>query len=246
LAFESFDKIIVSIMAKKIASGATHVILDVPVGATMKIQHFKDAEVIARKFTYLAKKFKMKVTVDISEIRQNAGRGIGPVLEARDAFQVLEQQPERALALEAKALRLAGKLLSLCFADTPKKEQMDGEEQAREILVSGKALAKMREIIKAQGGDPQVTSADLTPGKEIYEVHAPKKGMIMGINNQQITVICRILGCPTDKKAGIYMNRKLEEHVDKGDILCTLYSTDKWRLKEAAETLKLVHVYSVD
>lgn len=246
LAFESFDKIIVSIMAKKIASGATHIVLDIPVGTTMKIQHFKDAEIIARKFTYLAKKFKMKVAIDISEIRQNAGRGIGPVLEARDALQVLEQQPERALALEAKALRLAGKLLSLCFADTPKKKHMDGEAEAREILVSGKALTKMREIIKAQGGDPHVTSADMTPGKEIYEVRASRKGMIMAVNNQQITVICRILGCPTDKKAGLYMNRKLEERVDRGDILCTLYSSDKWRLKEAVETLKLAPVYRVD
>src|SRR5690348_7288210 len=57
LAFESFDKILVSIMAKKVASGATHLVLDIPVGPTMKIQHFKDAEIIERKFTFLAKKF---------------------------------------------------------------------------------------------------------------------------------------------------------------------------------------------
>jgi len=55
LAFESFDKIIVSIMAKKVASGTTHLVLDVPVGPTMKIQHEKDGELIARKFTFLAK-----------------------------------------------------------------------------------------------------------------------------------------------------------------------------------------------
>jgi putative thymidine phosphorylase len=148
LAFESFDKIIVSIMAKKVASGATHLILDIPVGPTMKIQHFKDAEVIARKFTFLAKRFGIHVAVDSSEIRQNAGRGIGPVLEARDVLQVLEQDSERPLALEAKALRLAGKLLDLCFADSAEKSHLIGEDVARELLVSGKALEKMRQIIR--------------------------------------------------------------------------------------------------
>ena len=246
LAFESYDKIIVSVMAKKVASGANHLVLDLPVGPTMKIRHFKDAEIMAKKFNMLGKRFKIKITIDINETRQNAGRGVGPVLEARDVFQVLEQTPERPLALEAKALRLSGKLLSLCFADTPGKKNLDGEEVAREILTSGKALAKMREIIKAQGGDPAVVSSKLTPGREVYKLRAPKKGMITTMNNQQITVISRILGCPTDKKAGMYLNRKLEERVDKGDILATIYSSDKWRLKEAAETLKTMPVYTIE
>ena len=245
LAFESYDKVIVSVMAKKVASGANHVVIDIPVGPTMKIQHFKDAEIIAKKFSFLAKRFKMKMVFDINETRQNAGRGIGPVLEARDVFQVLEQAPERPLALEAKALRLAGKLLSLCFADSKGKKSLDGEEVAREMLTSGKALAKMREIIKVQGGDPDVVSSSLIPGKEKFELKSPRKGMITAINNQQLSVICRILGCPTDKKSGMYLNRKLEETVDKSDILATLYSSDKWRLKEAVETLKNIQVYTV-
>jgi AMP phosphorylase len=158
---------------------------------------------------------------------------------------VLEQAPERPLALEAKALRLAGKLLSLCYADVRGKSKLDGEEEAKRILVSGKALTKMRQIIEAQGGNPNIASHKLTPGDEVYEMKARKKGMIAAINNQQITVICRVLGCPTDKKAGMYLNRKLEEHVDKGDILATIYSSDKWRLKEAVETLKTTPIYTV-
>lgn len=246
LAFESFDKIIVSIMAKKVASGATHVVFDIPVGPTMKIEHFKDAEIIARKFTFLANKFGIKVVTDINETRQNAGRGVGPVLEVRDVFSVLEQEKDRPLALEAKALRLAGKLLSLCFADTKGKEDVNGEELARDILVSGKAMEKMREIIKTQGGNPDVDMRHLKPGKYQYEVKSPRSGRVFRIDNRQITVVCRILGCPTDKRAGMYLNRKLEETVDKGDILYTLYSTDQWRLKEAVETLKNVSVYTVE
>lgn len=246
LAFESFDKIIVSIMAKKVASGATHLVLDIPVGRTMKIQHFRDAEIIAKKFTYLAKKFGIHVTADASEIRQSAGRGIGPVLEARDVLEVLEQHPDRPLALEARALRLAGKLLNLCFADTPGKKHLNGEDAAREILVSGRALAKMREIIAAQGGNSDVQSVDLQPASHKHEVRAKKHGRVHGIDNKEITTICRILGNPDDKKAGMYLNRKLDEVVDKNDILYTLYSSDAWKLKEAVETLKNVPIYSIE
>lgn len=246
LAFESFDKIIVSIMAKKVAAGANHLILDLPVGPTMKIQHFKDAEILARKFTYLAKKFNIKVVIDSAEIRENAGRGIGPVLEVRDVFQILEQHKDRPLALEEKAIRLAGKLLNLCFADTPGKKDLVGEDVARELLVSGKALLKMKEIIKVQGGDPSVTSKGLRPGIYAHEIKSGRRGHIHAIDNKQITVICRILGCPTDKKAGMYLNRKLEGTVDRNDILCTLYSSDKWRLTEAVETMKNVPVYKIE
>ncbi len=246
LAFESFDKIIVSIMAKKVASGATHVVLDIPVGPTMKIEHFKDAEVIARKFTFLADKFGMKVVLDINEALENAGRGVGPVLEVRDVFSVLQQKKDRPLALEAKALRLTGKLLSLCFSDKKGKEHMNGEELAREILSSGKAMAKMREIIQCQGGDPDVDMQKLPPGKFRYEWKSMRSGRVSHINNREITIICRILGCPTDKRAGMYLNRKLEETVDKGDILYTLYSSDRWRLKEAEETIKNMPAYRVE
>lgn len=245
LAFESFDKIIVSIMAKKVASASTHLVLDIPVGPTMKISHFKDADVIVKKFTFLAKKFGIKVVFDVNEALESAGRGVGPVLEARDVFHVLEQSPERSVALESKALRLAGKLLSLCFSESVKKKGASGEEVAKEMLVSGKALKKMREIIKTQGGDGDVESRKLMPGKERFEVKASRKGRVSSIHNKQITVICRILGCPTDKKAGMYLNRKLEESVDKGDILTTLYSSDKWRLKEAAETIKNIPIFSI-
>jgi len=245
LAFESFDKVIVAVMAKKIASGATNVIIDIPVGPTMKVTHFKDAQIIADKFQYLAKKFDITLVADINETRQNAGRGVGPVLEARDVFQILERKKDRPLALESKALRLAGKLIDSCYAHTKTKEMLSGEEVAREILYSGKALLKMKEIITAQGGDPDIDSDHLEPGQYKSGIVASKRGVVSGIDNKRISVIGRILGCPTDKKAGLYLDRKLEEHVDKGDILCTLYSTDKWRLTEAVETVKTMPIYSV-
>lgn len=244
LAYESFDKIIVSIMAKKIASGSTHLVLDVPVGKTMKVQHEKDAEIIKRKFKLLADRFGIKVHVDINAIRQNAGRGIGPALEVKDILEVLEQHPNRSIALEDKAVRLAGELLDLCLKQSH-KSSISGEVLARSMLTSGKALEKLREIIHAQGGNPDVSSKKIHDAKYSYEMLSHTRGSVHVIENHQITTICRILGCPHDKKAGMYLNRKLDEQVDKNDILCTLYSSNQWRLKEAIETLKHVQVYTI-
>lgn len=246
LAFESFDKIIVSIMAKKIASGATHLVLDIPVGPTLKIRHFKDAEIVANKFTMLAEKFKIKISADVNQILEPAGHGVGPALEAQDVLKVLEQRPDRPFVLEAKTLRLAGKLLNLCMNDTSKKYKANGEDLAREILSSGKAIAKMREIIKLQGGNPDVSFDDIRLGQFKYEVPSPHKGTVTSFNNHDLTIVAKILGCPGDKQAGIYLERRIDEHVDKNDIICVLYSSDKWRLEEAKETLKHVPIYKIE
>lgn len=246
LAFESFDKIIVSIMAKKVASGATHIVFDIPVGPTMKIKHFKDAEVIAKKFTSLASKLHKKIVIDINETREPAGRGVGPVLESRDVLRVLEQDIERPLALEAKALRLSAKLLDLCFEDLDKKKVGMGEAIASEILKSGKALTKMKEIIKAQHGNPHVTSHSLKLARYKKEILSIKRGRISAVDNYKISVISKILGSPEDKGAGIYLEKRLEEKMDKGDILLTLYSNDQWRLKEAVETLVHMPIYKIE
>lgn len=246
LAFESFDKIIISVMAKKVASGATHVVIDIPVGPTVKIKHFADAEVIGKKFIFLGKRFGIKISLDINHTLEPAGRGVGPTLEARDVLRVLEQKKNRPLALERKALRLSGKLLDLCFADMKRKKPGSGEEIAQEILSSGQALQKMRQIIQVQGGNLDVSSESLRLGKWKFEVKSKKKGRIVGVDNHQITVVCRILGTPTDKQAGIFLEKRLEEEIDKGDILFIMYSSDKWRLEEAKETLKTLPIYKIE
>ena len=245
LSFESFDKVIISIMAKKIASGATHLVLDIPVGLTLKIRHFKDAELISKKFQLLADKFHIKLAVDINQILEPAGHSVGPALEAIDVLKVLEQKSDRPLVLEAKTLRLAGKLLDLCL-DSKNKEKISGEDLARQILQSGQALKKMREIIKHQGGDADISIADIEIGKFKYEYKSRKKGSITAFNNKDLTIIAKILGCPSDKKAGIFLERRVDEHVDKNDILCILYSSNKWFLEEAKETLKNIPIYSIE
>lgn len=244
LMFESFDKIIISVMAKKIACGAKNVIIDIPIGETMKIKHLEDAQIIAEKFKWLAKKFEMKIKVDIHPMEEPAGKGTGPVLEAKDALLVLEQHLRRPKDLEEAALKLAGGLLDLCWEKT-KKEGL-GEKVARETLRSGAALKKMKEIIKAQGGRKEVKSDDLKPGKEKWEVKSEKGGRIEKVDNRNINILCRILGTPVSKKAGIYLEKKLGDEIKKREVLFTMYSENKYDLKEAKESLENLPLYKIE
>lgn len=246
LAFESYDKVIVSIMAKQIAAGVNRLVLDVPYGKTMKIEERSDAEAIAKKFSMLAGRFGIHAFPYVNETTQNAGRGAGAALEARDVLSVLEQTVDRPQPLEDKAVKLAGILIDLCLSNEYNSEKKQGETIAHDLLVSGKAREKFLEIVKSQGGNPDVSSSSIVVGDKIFEYKASQKGIVKAIHNQQVAAICRILGCPMDKKAGLVLTHKLDEQVDKDDILCTLYATDDWKLKEAVETLKHVPIFTVE
>lgn len=246
LAIESFDKIIVSVMAKKVAVGSTYVVIDIPWGPFMKVRHKKDSHLVAKKFHFLAEKFKLKLTVEINHTLQPGGYGVGPVLETDDVLAVLERAADRPRKLEQRALGLAEKLLELCYKDSPGKQKIDGYKKALELLDSGKALDKLREIVQAQGGDPDFSRDKLRFGEHRYELKAKKSGKISAIDTKKINAVARILGSPEDKAAGVKLSRRLGDKVGKGDILSILYSSDRYRLKEARETLSRLPMYYLD
>lgn len=244
LMFESFDKVLVSIMAKKIAFGSNHIVIDLPYGKTAKVHNLKDAEILALKFENLAKRFNVKVKVLTHKTEEPAGRGVGPVLETREALRVLEQHKNRPLDLEEKALNLAGALLDLCLEDSThdlrtqiKQEFGSGRKWAEEILKSGKAHLKMLEIIKAQGGHDHITSESLKEAKYQYQVPAKQSGKIKEVDIRNLTAIAKILGAPLHKKAGIYLDRKIGEEVRKGETIYTLHSENEYNLKESLISL---------
>lgn len=245
LLFESFDKILVSIMAKKIAFGSTHVVIDLPYGERVKVHSLKDAEKLKEKFEKLAKRFDIKIKVLIHKTDEPAGRGIGPLLETRESLRVLEQVENRPFDLEERALNLAGNLLDLCLVDAKKSLQdevkekyIDGRGWAKHLLSSGKAHAKMKEIIKAQNGNPDIKSEDLKPGRNSYQIIAKASGTVKKVHSKNATAIAKILGAPQDVRAGIYMEKKIGEKVTKGDILYTLHSSKIHNLDEAKDSLK--------
>lgn len=244
LSFESFDKVIVSIMAKKIAVSTNHLILDIPVGKTMKIVHFSDAEKVANKFKKICHKFGIKVIVDVNEMLEPAGRGIGPFLEARDVLYVLEQKIDRPLNLEAKALRLAGKLLDICFEDAGIKK--NGEDEARRILSEGLALKKFLEIVKAQGGDGKLNSNSFKTKARQTTITSTTSGKVKNINNYNLNTIAKLLGAPKDKYAGIYLLKKLDEKVQSNEPLMDFYTCNDYLIEEAKVTLQNFPIYEIE
>ena len=244
LLFESYDKILISIMAKKIAFGANHVVIDIPFGKNVKVHSLDDAKLLGNKFVFLAKKFKIKLRPLIHKTEEPGGRGIGPVLEIRESLKVLEQTPDRPLDLEIRSIDLASNLLEICLEDSSKetrdyvvKNFGNSFGWATNILTSGNALAKLKEIIKAQGGNPEVDSKSLKPGKYSFEGKADKAGIITDFNVKNLTSVAKILGAPIAKKSGIYLNKKIGDKFAKDEVLYTLFSENVYNLKEGRLSL---------
>lgn len=251
LMFESFDKIIISIMSKKIAFGSTHVVIDIPYGNSLKVAHLKDAEILKTKFEFIAKKFDIKICVLVHRTDQPVGRGIGPVLETKDALKVLEQTPDRPFDLEVRSISLAGNLLELCLKDSPKELQDHVKKTygncigwATNILQDGLALKKMKEIIFEQGGNPNIDSSKLIPGQFTCEIKSEKDCVIKNIDSKNLTILTKSLGAPAQKKSGVYLNKKEGEEIKKGETICTLYSENMYNLKQGKETIQEYPVFN--
>lgn len=235
LSLEPYDKMIVSIMAKKVAMGVKYLIIDMPYGADTKIDDVATARKLEKKFMAVAKAFKIKIKVKLDPAAQPVGQGIGPALEARDVLRVLQQKEKRPRDLEAKAIGLAAELLELAKACPPGQ----GRTLAAEALRSGRAWRKMQAIIKAQGGNAKVDANQLLIGAQTYRLNAKRHGRIVAINNRAIDEVARTLGAPDHQLAGIYLHHKLGETVKKGEKLLTLYSYNTDRLRLAMRAIAL-------
>ena len=214
-------------------------------GEMVKVHTLKDAKILESKFLQLAKQFDITLKVLIHRTDEPCGRGIGPVLETREAIRVLQQKENKPLDLEVRALHLAGTLLDLCLKDSPKTQQDfikkaygNGTGWATYLLQKGDAFKKMQEIIKAQKGNPDIDSEDLKPGKYSHQVRTPKKGKVKKILSKNATIICKVLGAPAHKGAGIFLHKKIGETFDKNELLYTLYSESNYNLKEAVDSLE--------
>ncbi|MBU0706773.1 thymidine phosphorylase [Patescibacteria group bacterium] len=239
LGIEPYNKMIVSIMAKKVAMGIKYLIIDMPVGPTTKIPNIKLAWDVERKFVYLGKRFGMKVKVKMTDAREPVGRGVGPALEARDALRVLQQHPLRPLDLEKKSIILAGELFELCG----KVKKGRGRIRARQILESGEAWKMMQKIIKAQGGNPDIKADDVTLGAIKKRYFIKKNATIKEVLDTSVDDIARLLGAPDEKLAGIHIHQRIGSKVKKGDPSFTFYAQSKERMRLAEVALKKMKIF---
>jgi len=221
-----------SIMSKKKAVGATHVVIDIPTGRGAKIKTVGEAHALARDFIALGKGLDINIQCAVTFGEQPLGYAVGPGLEAKEALETIMGNGPRDL--KEKAVDLAGILFEMMGVK-------EGKGQAEKILDSGKAERKLREIIEAQGGDPKIKPEDIEIGDKCAEVTADKDGNVLWINNQRIAQIARAAGAPKEKGAGVKLKAKLGEHVRKGDVLFEIYAERNTMLEAAlklAETLK--------
>jgi thymidine phosphorylase len=216
LAIDSPGQMVASILSKKVAAGSTHLVLDIPVGPTAKVRTLPAAQRLKRLFEFVAARLGLQLDAVITDGRQPIGRGIGPVLEARDVMQVLQNDPQAPQDLRQKALRLAGRMLEF----DPDVRGGDGYRIARDILDSGRALAQMNAIIDAQGRcrDP------MSPGPLVHEVHAQAEGFVTGIDNLRLARIARLSGAPQVGGAGVDLYVQLGQPVQAGQALYRLHA----------------------
>ena len=216
LGIDAPGQMVASILSKKLAAGSTHLILDIPLGPTAKVRSRQYALQLRKIFEYVGDRIDIHLEVVITDGTQPIGRGIGPVLEARDVMSVLKNKDDAPQDLRDKSLDLAGRILEF----HPDVRGGKGRTIAKEILDSGKAFEKMEAIIDAQGRRKHAPGL----GTMIYDVKAQKSGVVTAIDNYVINRIARLAGAPLDKGAGIYLYKKVGDRVEEGDALYRLYS----------------------
>jgi len=230
LSLDSPGQLVASILAKKIAAGATHLLIDIPTGPTAKVRSQAAALRLRKLFEFVGDRVGLELDVVITDGLEPVGRGIGPVLEARDVMQVLENDPDQPRDLREKALQLASRVLEF----DPDVRGGQGYNLARDILESGRALEKMRAIIEEQG----VRDDPPQPGKLLATINARIDGRVTAIDNLQMARIARLAGAPMDKGAGVDLYCKTGDEVRRGDPLYGIHAefdADFSFAREAAE-----------
>jgi len=215
LGLDSLGQMVASILSKKLAAGSTHLIVDIPVGPTAKVRHMREALSLRKLFEYVGDRVGIHIEVIITDGRQPIGRGIGPVLEARDVMQVLECHADAPDDLREKSLRLAGRVIEF----DPDVRGGNGYALARDILDSGRAAQRMNEIIDSQG-----CHALKPVGTLSFDVKSEQQGVVIAIDNLLLARTARLAGAPMDKGAGVDLFKKLGDPVDVGEVLYRVYA----------------------
>ena len=219
--------LVASILAKKKSVGAEIVLIDIPVGPEAKVKDMNEAKKLAHKFIEIGRRMEMEVECAITPGESPIGKGIGPVLEAKDVLEVLSGKGP--VDLMEKSLSLAGVGLELA----KKAPRGAGYEMAQKLIKSGKAMDKMREIIKEQGGDPKVKISELPIGNKTEVFRAKERGKIVGFHNNAVAIIARAAGAPKDLGAGIVLHHNIGDIVKKDDPLFTMYAEKESKLDDA-------------
>lgn len=215
LDFDSDGQLVASVLSKKVAAGASHVLIDMPVGPTAKVRSDGAAQALAARLTDTASAMGLMLAVLRTDGRQPVGVGIGPALEARDVLAVLRGAPEAPADLRTRALAVAGALLELAPGTPPGQ----GLALATQALDSGRAWAKFLAICEAQGGFTE-------PGEAPFQapVVAPRAGRIAAIDNRRLAKVAKLAGAPGAALAGVVCTVRIGDAIAAGQPLYTVHA----------------------
>lgn len=230
-----------SIMSKKIASGADAIVLDVKVGEGAFMKTPEDAKALGEEMVSIGKSVGRNTIAIVSDMDQPLGYAIGNSLEIIEAIETLNGRgPKDLLEL---ALVLGSNMLLLA-------KRVETEEEGRKLLMenveNGNALKKLKEFVKAQGGDESYVDDINKFPKAKYEekVVVTKDGVISKIHAEALGIIAMELGAGRktkedviDLSVGIVLAKKRGEKVNSGDTLATIYGNDMEKIEKAKKDI---------
>ena len=225
---DSIPLIASSIMSKKIASGASNLVLDVKVGSGAFMKNLESAKKLASTMVNIGKNSNINTLAILSNMNQPLGNNIGNILEVKEAIEVLNGNGPKDL--KELSIELASYMVSLYKKITYE----EAFKQVTEVLENKQALAKFYEFIKYQSGN--IEKIKFTPKYE-YKVYSKQEGYITKMNTEEIGKIASLLGAGRmtkddviDYEAGIVLNKKINDYVKVNDLLATLYTNKEINL----------------
>ena len=239
---ESVPLIASSIMSKKLAEGVDALVLDVKVGSGAFMKKQVDARRLAQAMVGIGRRMDKKVQALITDMSQPLGYAVGNALEVMEASQTL--QNEGPADLTKLCLELAARMI---FLGKKVATLEEARLAAESHLVDGSAYKKFKDVVAAQGGNPQaLDNFVLLPNATgAREIASPRAGYVTAIDAEDIGIASNMIGAGRDKKedsidpaVGIILEVKAGEKVDAGSILCRLYYTKEDRVEEAAEKVE--------
>lgn len=231
-----------SIMSKKLAAGADAILLDVKTGSGAFMKEESDAIELAQEMVDIGKSAGRKMTAVITNMDEPLGMAVGNILEVKEAIDTLKGNGPKDFTELVETL--AAHMLILGGVANDFEE---GRNKVREVISNGKALDKLKQFVKAQGGDPKyIDQPELFDQATIIEeIRSEQDGFVGSINAQEMGICSLILGGGRETKdsvidptVGLVFSKKVADEVKKGDILATIYGNDKEKVKQAVDHLK--------
>jgi len=232
-------------MSKKMAEGASGLVLDVKVGSGAFLKKEEEARELARVMISIARGMNRDCTVFITDMNQPLGRAVGNSLELIEAFETLKGRGPDDFNTLCRELSAEMFVLGGAAADADR-----GRRLYDELVKSGAALEKMRDIIRTQRGDEKaVDDYDLLPrASQTQRVLSNDVGYVQAIDTEAIGHASMLLGAgrvrldsPIDRAVGLTVHAKIGDRIELDSPLVTIHFNDAARAEEAAGEIRAAY-----